>query len=105
MRLVGGTKRSEGRLEIYHDGVWGTVCDDLWDIQDAQVVCRALGFLSAIAAPHRAHFGLGSGCIWLDDVRCAGFERSLTDCASSGWDNHNCGHSEDASVVCLEKSK
>ena len=92
-------------MEIHHSGVWGTVCDDDWDIRDAQVVCRSLGFLSAIAAPQRAHFGQGSGYIWLDNVDCAGIERSLTECRSRGWGNHNCDHSEDASVMCLEKSK
>ncbi|XP_068691047.1 inactive tyrosine-protein kinase 7-like [Montipora foliosa] len=101
LRLVGGTIRGEGRVEIYHKGVWGTVCDDGWDIKDAQVVCRALGFLSAVAAPRGTRFGKGSGVIWLEDVDCAGFERSLKDCGNRGWGRHDCDHDEDASVECL----
>ena len=87
-------------MEIKHNGVWGTVCDDDWDLIDAQVVCRELGFLYAFSAPTEAHFGQGSGNIWLDNVACTGTESSLKNCGSTGWGSHNCGHSEDASVVC-----
>ena len=101
LRLVGGSNSSEGRLEIQYNGVWGTICDDSWDINDAMVACRQLGYRTAVRATTNAEFGAGSGQIWLDDVGCSGSETSLDQCYSNGWGDHNCHHYEDAGVVCL----
>ena len=98
--LVGGSWNGEGRVEIFNNGNWGTVCDDEWDMKDAQVVCRQFGFPYAVSAPKSAHFGFGSGNIWLDEVRCSGTESSIVDCSHNGWGSHDCGNSEDASVIC-----
>ncbi|XP_068817470.1 deleted in malignant brain tumors 1 protein [Capricornis sumatraensis] len=100
LRLVGGRGLCEGRVEVRHEGVWGTVCDDHWSIRDARVVCRVLGCGRALGALGRSRFGPGSGPILLDDVRCAGTEDALGRCAHAGWARHNCQHWEDASVVC-----
>ena len=100
VRLVGGECGNEGRVEIYHEGTWGTVCDDAWDLNDARVVCRQLGFQDAEAAFGDAEFGLGTGPILLDEVECAGNELSLFSCVHAGVGVNNCDHSEDAGVRC-----
>ena len=100
---MGGDTDNEGRVEVYHNGAWGTVCDDGWDISDADVVCRQLGYSGAISAPHEALFGPGSGPIHYDDVTCTGSEARLADCPHPGIGIQNCIHSEDAGVVCIPK--
>ncbi|NXE55999.1 MARCO protein, partial [Casuarius casuarius] len=95
IRIAGGGSR--GRVEILHNGSWGTICDDSWDSRDATVVCRMLGYSRAISAFTAS---AGTGEIWLDEVNCGGNEHSILDCAKPGWGLHNCSHSEDAGVEC-----
>ena len=88
-------------MEVRHNGRWGTVCDDWWDPKDARVVCRSLGYADAGTTPFCcAHFGQGSGNIFLDDVQCNGDEASIFDCSHNAIGIHNCGHGEDAGVRC-----
>ena len=96
---------SYGRVEVYNNGSWGTVCDDDWDINDGNVACRELGYVRAASVHQSAAYGQGSGPIWMEDVRCTGSEASLSSCSFRGWGNEDCTHSEDASVVCLLEGK
>ena len=101
MRLVGGSGPHAGRVEVLHNGAWGTVCSFSWDLQDATVVCRQLGYGRAVAALDA--YGGGSGPIWYDNVRCSGSEASLTQCAHRGLGVHSCDHSRDAGVICASE--
>ncbi|XP_048116111.1 neurotrypsin [Alosa alosa] len=100
VRLSGDSSPYEGRVEVYHAGQWGTVCDDQWDDSDAEVVCRQLGLGGMARAWVGAHFGPGSGSVVLDEVRCTGNELSIEQCPKNAWGEHNCAHSEDAGVSC-----
>ncbi|TNN72700.1 Galectin-3-binding protein A [Liparis tanakae] len=98
-RLFGGGA-ADGRVEIYHDGAWGTVCDDGWDLAEAHVVCRQLGFTRAESVVIGKNYGKASGPIWLDDLKCEGTEIYLSTCAFTNWGATDCSHKEDVGVIC-----
>ncbi len=89
-----------GRVEIFYNGQWGTICDDGWDINDAKVVCRELGNKDAVRALQGYNVPDGTGQIWLDNVACTGNEQYLSNCFHTEWGSHNCKHHEDAGVEC-----
>ena len=87
-------------MEVYYNDEWGTVCDDGWDNADATVVCRQLGFYSSVITYGSAHYGQGTGPIWLSRLSCFGNESSLFECGQLNVGTKNCTHSNDASVQC-----
>ena len=100
VRLVDGSSPWQGRLEIYLNGEWGTVCRDYWNLNNARVVCRQLGMGSPVSTINYDFTGTPPDPIWLDDVRCSGNEAILSECPSRGIGVHNCGHHEDVGLEC-----
>jgi len=94
---LGGNTNITGRVEVLVHGRWGTICDDIWGNQNARVACRQMGFRNGIAAYYHSS---GTGSIWMDNVNCHGWEKSLEECRHNGWGNHNCRHNEDAAIQC-----
>ena len=103
---VNDSTNMTGRLEVYYDGQWGTVCDDFFGTYAAAVVCRQLGFSpDGALVVVRAGYGQGTGNISLDNVFCFGSEQTIGSCFHNGWGSHNCDHSQDVGVICLCKLK
>ena len=98
VRLVNGPTEYEGRVEVYHNGEWGTVCDDGWDLNDAQVVCNELGLGNAVAATVSAFYGEGTGQVWLVNLGCVGTEKTIGNYYHSGWGS-SCNYREEDTGV------
>ena len=128
LRLVQGTVSnptfSAGRLEIFVNGEWGTICNDYFDLTDASVACKQLGYSGAIRFGSSGNegyatiyimqcaclncirhyrFNSGSGQIWLDDLHCTATDITLLSCRHREIGTHNCGHYEDIAVFCNSK--
>ena len=105
VRLVNGSSDRQGRVEVFYNGEWGTVCNHHFDKRGAEVICRMMGYPGALSAEVNGSFGAGNSSqkILLDDLWCSGHETSVASCSFRRWGSHNCGHDEDAGVVCKKK--
>ncbi|XP_068189557.1 uncharacterized protein [Antennarius striatus] len=100
VRVAGGSDRCAGRVELWTNKSWGTVCDDQWDLRDADVVCAQLGCGYALSVTGQGGvLPSGRGPVHLDKLNCTGKEGNLWDCPAA-QDGSDCGHKEDAGVVC-----
>nr|XP_045618855.1 uncharacterized protein LOC123770744 [Procambarus clarkii]XP_045618856.1 uncharacterized protein LOC123770744 [Procambarus clarkii]XP_045618857.1 uncharacterized protein LOC123770744 [Procambarus clarkii] len=106
VRLAGGgdagrdLQSSQGRVEVRYLGVWGTVCDDDFGLEEGHVLCRMMGWERSSHIFKNNTFGAGTGMVWLDDVRCLGYEASVADCQHLPWGQTNCDHTEDVGLRC-----
>ncbi|XP_069075383.1 CD5 antigen-like isoform X2 [Pleurodeles waltl] len=100
VRLVNGTSICSGRVEVKHNGVWGTVCDDSWDLKDASVACRQLGCISVQEHEYNPTFGKSSLPVLMSNVQCTGDEAAPWECPQQGWDHNTCPAGRDAGVTC-----
>ena len=88
-----------------HNGEWGTVCDDEWNLIDGNIVCQQLGYPTALGVFHSGYYGPGSGPVLMDNVRCNGSEKHLDECPFKGWGITDCTHNNDAGVECKGELK
>lgn len=93
-----------GRVEVRYLGMWGSVCDDDFNIEEGNVLCRMMGWTRATHIYKNNTYGPGSGFIWLDDLRCLGFENSVENCLHMPWGVSNCDHTEDVGLRCTSDS-
>lgn len=107
IRLVNGSDKSNGRLEVllYGNPSWGTVCDDGFTEENARVACRQLGLPTRhVQFKTGAFYGEGSGEILITNLDCAGFEVTIQSCF--GFPNsdypYNCFHYQDVGISCSD---
>lgn len=106
LRLVGGSSMYEGRLQIFYNSIWGSVCDNGWDFNSARVACRQLGFADALVAVTDPDYGNAENeeVFIINNVKCSGNEPGLQYCANSGFEYHDCLVSSVAGVICTGSS-
>ena len=103
MRLVNGSSHCSGRVEVYHEGEWGTVCGTDWEELYTAVVCKVLGCGDAVDTMQYAYFGEGTGRVLLAEVACGGWETSLKACPHKVLGKHTCQPRNSVGIICSGK--
>ncbi|XP_068440985.1 scavenger receptor cysteine-rich type 1 protein M130-like [Clinocottus analis] len=103
VRLVDGTSLCSGRLEVKstQSTQWSSVCEEDFDQQDAEVVCRELG-CGAPSVLQGALFGEVEAPMWTKEFQCGGNESALLDCRSSGSERNTCSPGKAVGLTCSE---
>ncbi|XP_068576028.1 scavenger receptor cysteine-rich type 1 protein M130-like [Cebidichthys violaceus] len=107
VRLVNGTSLCSGRLEVKSNQSnqsnqrWSSVCEDDFDQQDAEVVCRELG-CGAPSVLQGALYGEVEAPMWTKEFQCGGHESALLDCRNSGSDRNTCSPGKAVGLTCSE---
>uniref|UniRef100_A0A1X7STL2 SRCR domain-containing protein n=1 Tax=Amphimedon queenslandica TaxID=400682 RepID=A0A1X7STL2_AMPQE len=104
VRLVNGVLEQEGRVEVCSYGLWGTVCQDDWNAIDAYIVCKQLGYTgTGPLSYYNSKFGVATHLPTVyNNVKCVGWEKSITECTKNVYPAGSCSQSQTASVVCKE---
>ena len=97
MRLADGEIPFEGRVELFRHGHWGTICDSYFGDEEADVVCRQLGYKTGSVS--MATLPGAQGVIWMEP-NCTGSEEELSQCQFDCWGCGHCRHDMDAIVRC-----
>jgi len=104
VRVQDGSQAYNGRVEVMYNGEWGSICNTGWDINDARVFCRQLGYVDVISTGVVSDYSYaaGSGRIWQTNVDCTGQERTFGECTfTEAWgDTGSCDHMMDVAVQC-----
>ncbi|KXZ45992.1 hypothetical protein GPECTOR_48g424 [Gonium pectorale] len=98
VRLVGGPNTWSGRVEVYYDGMWGTI--GRITTNEARVICAQLGITGGRPGDAKYTYGTGSGPVWLSGFTCQGSETNITQCSNVVWNGEAASHEYDATVMC-----
>lgn len=102
---MGGATEAEGRLQIYLNGIWGSVCEKGWGSKSSNVVCRELGYVRAVRTVQGTLYKYNDNVpVWLSDVQCQGTEKRMAECPHGPIGTHTCSHDHDIGIICSCKS-
>ncbi len=83
---------------------WGTICSDDWGIEEANVVCKELGYCHALHALGGGTYGTSDESLDVGTINCVGNESAILDCPHN-HDVSSCSEDNVASVVCIPKGR